>query len=1472
MQIGQALPGADQHGDASPEDAAFLPSPQLPSGGGAIRGMGEKFSVAPSRGTASLTVPLALSRGRAGAGPPLWLGYDSGAGNSVFGLGFDVAVPRISRKTAKGIPRYPDAAGEVGGEEPDVYLLSGAEDLVPALVEQPDGSWLPDVVADTIDGVPYRVERYRPRVEAGFDRIERCVDTQNGDAFWRTVTRTNVTSYFGRDTSARISDPAHSSRVFEWLLEETADDRGNVTAYTYKAEDLPGVSAPGCAQKYLKQVTYGNRTAGAATPSCFLVVFDYGEHGESPDELHTWQVRQDPFSSYRSGFEVRTWRLCRRIMMFHSFDELGAGPSPRLVRSTDFGYSVDPAVTQLVSVTQTSYLWDGMAYQSESMPPGEFEYTVSGPEGVIRDVEMPPVPDAVTAGPYWVDLDGEGIAGALTRTAGGWWYQRNLGGGALDTPSAVGSVAAVGLGGRIRLADLAGDGRLSAVETAPGRSGSTERQPDGDWGPFRPFESRPGLDFDEPGLRQVDLAGAGLADLLIGEGDHIRWSRCLGQAGYGPLRQVVFAGASGGGTEAREQAAPPLGYVDPTGSTQIADISGDGLADVVRVRNGEVCYWPNLGHGGFGDKVVMNAAPVIDSQDRFDPRRVRWADLDGSGTADLLYLGPDTVRYWINQAGNGFGPEQRIDLMPSVDNLATISIADLLGSGTPCLVWSSSLPGTSVRYVDLARGTAADIDPADPRLAGWKPRLLRVVRNNSGAETEIDYASSTRYYLEDRLAGTPWVTRLPFPARVVAGTTVTEAVSGSKVSSVYRYRHGYYDGVEREYRGFGMVERFDTEAYTGPDSPGPNDLPPVRSRTWYHVGSDVDVLTDIFTGDAKAIALGGLELGPSSAREYREGLRAAAGRLLRTEVYADDGTTAAALPYSVSEQRHHVTLLQPARPGAHAVYLAHELESVSYHYERNPADPRVTHQVTLDVDEYGTTLSQAVIGYPRRTPAISEQATIHVLWTLKTVANTNTQATRLLGVPIETRTFEVTGLWAPDPGTGRYAVNTIAELLASATDVAFETVYTSTTTPTSPTRRLLADLRVRYWADDLSGPLPLGQPGLRGLPWQTYQRALTVGLLAAAYGAGFDASVLTSSGGYLAEEGAWWIPSGVHGYDPARFYLPVTQTSAFGNVSNTVYDNYDLLPISATASQTAPYNQLVTQVVNDYRVLAPSVITDPNGNRRSVAFDIFGLVSAAWVKGKEGSTDGDPDGLPGAVFSYGTNVWRSSGLPLWALGETRERHGDASSPFQRVKVHTDGLGRLAMAKNQVAPGLAWALDTHGSEVQVDTTPNPRWVGNGRVVRNNKDLPVEKYEPYFSATPDYESANALVKQGVTSVLRYDPLGRVIRIDQPDGTFTRVEFDPWQNVGFDAGDTVLDSRWYQVYSGAGATVPQQRAASLAAAYANTPAVTVLDTLGRAVRARADNGLDGIYETQLVLDPMGGLLKVTDAAWHCRRDAGP
>jgi len=67
------------------------------------------------------------------------------------------------------------------------------------------------------------------------------------------------------------------------------------------------------------------------------------------------------------------------------------------------------------------------------------------------------------------------------------------------------------------------------------------------------------------------------------------------------------------------------------------------------------------------------------------------------------------------------------------------------------------------------------------------------------------------FYVEDRNNGILWRTPLPFPVHVVSRVEVIDQISGGKLTTEYRYHHGYWDGAEREFRGFGMVEQFDTE-------------------------------------------------------------------------------------------------------------------------------------------------------------------------------------------------------------------------------------------------------------------------------------------------------------------------------------------------------------------------------------------------------------------------------------------------------------------------------------------------------------------------------------------------------------------------------------------------------------------------------------------------------------------------------------
>lgn len=137
-----------------------------------------------------------------------------------------------------------------------------------------------------------------------------------------------------------------------------------------------------------------------------------------------------------------------------------------------------------------------------------------------------------------------------------------------------------------------------------------------------------------------------------------------------------------------EEKGPKVVFGDGTDTIIVADMSGDGLNDIVRVRNGETAYWPNLGYGRFGAKVTMDGAPRFDSEDAFDAKRIRLVDVDGSATADVLYVGRDGVRVWFNQSGNSFSLPTLLAIFPAANSLHSVQTVDLLGTGTAGLVFA----------------------------------------------------------------------------------------------------------------------------------------------------------------------------------------------------------------------------------------------------------------------------------------------------------------------------------------------------------------------------------------------------------------------------------------------------------------------------------------------------------------------------------------------------------------------------------------------------------------------------------------------------------------------------------------------------------------------------------------------------------------------------------------------------------------
>ncbi len=932
------------------------PQINLPKGGGAIRGIGEKFTAGGITGTGSLSVPIAVSPARSGFSPQISLTYDSGAGNGAFGIGWSLTLPAITRKTDKGLPQYRDH------EESDVFILSEAEDLVPVLRQEGCDWW----VNTEFESDGHRVKLYRPRIEGLFARIERWTRIEDGDVHWRSISKDDVLTMYGSTRASRICDPADESHVFSWLISSSFDSKGNAIVYEHVSEDDRGVDLTRAnernrvrtANRYLKRIKYGNRIPVRRSSLdlddarwMFEIVCDYGEEGycscppdaegevfvEVPAErwhCRQWPAREDPFSSYRAGFEVRTYRLCRQVLLFHRFPE-ELDTARYLVQSTELEYDQKRIGSFLTSVTQSGYTRESDGrYLKRSMPSLDLAYIATPLENEsfddsyeLKQAEARNLPEGIDESNYrWLDLDGEGISGVLAEEGTGWYYKRNLGKGRFGTTELVSrkpSLAAL-TSGHQQLMDIGGDGNLDLVEFESGVAGFYERTTGGTgWGPFRAFRSLPVLEWDDPNLKFVDVTGDGVADILITEDLAFLWHPSYLQNGFGPGVRIP--------APHDENQGPRVVFADGTQSIYLADMSGDGLSDIVRIRNGEVCYWPNLGYGRFGPKVTMDGSPWFDRPDLFDQKRIRLADTDGSGTADILYLGAHNIDVYLNQSGNGWSSRRALRTIPT-DDLTSISVIDFLGRGTACVVWSSPLPADSqrpLRYVDLMRGQ--------------KPHLLNRVCNNLGAETAIEYASSTEFYLADEAAGQPWVTRLPFPVHVVKRVETYDYVSRNRFVSRKTYHHGFFDGVEREFRGFGRVEQLDTEEFGSstqrgelPASSNEHEswnVPPVLTKTWFHTGVFIggDRVSRHLAHEYYREPQGSSELllddtilpGNLMPEEAREACRSLKGSMLRQEVYALDSSEESQRPYTASESNFMIRPLQPREGNRHAVFFTH---------------------------------------------------------------------------------------------------------------------------------------------------------------------------------------------------------------------------------------------------------------------------------------------------------------------------------------------------------------------------------------------------------------------------------------------------------------------------------------------------------------------------------------------------------------------
>ena len=1532
--------------------------PSLPKGGGALKGIGETFQAQEFTGTAVLSIPIPTTPSR-GFEPHLSVDYSSGAGNGLFGLGWSLSVPSITRKTSKGTPRY---------DGRDTFLFNSEE-----LVEIKNGRrQVPQ------DHPAYTVITYRPRSEGLFAKIERWVVKDGRDSYWRVISKDNVTSIFGASPQTRITDPADPQRIFQWLLQESYDAQGNMAVYEYSADSPTTVTGSRQesnhvqgANRYLQRIKYSN-TPALTTKQWHLyeqlqfgsppgakdeawaakiqaelatkdvpdvnwhmqVVFDYGDHQIDPDAANPYtepggtpiKPRQDPFSTFHAGFEIRTRRLCHNILLLHHFPaELGA--KPVLIHATRFHYEYHEisGIAQLKEVQSAGFRYTpDNGYTARKLPPLSFDYTPFAPDQAqftpFLDDRRTSLP-GLEGHPYQlVDLYGEGLPGVLYADGSStfYWSPKGSSGRSRDgqnpisyapptQPNAFPLHRSPGSTDQ-RLIDLTGSGQLDLVVNTSGGPGYYQVQPDQSWQSFQALPNAP-LHFSDPDGELLDFSGDGLSDLVRIELDRVQLYPGLGRDGFGaPQERPQLPGL------------PWPTHPAPDEAVHFADMFGTGGQHLVRVRRSSVECWPHLGYGRFAEPILIDCPPRFPQT--IDPRRLFLVDLDGSGPTDMIYAHEDRVEIWFNQSGNCFTEQSRSFTLPApCTSGSQLSFADVLGSGTMALIFSDNCAQPRHWFLDFSQGQ--------------KAYLLNKIDNHLGAATTITYSASTKFYLDDKRQGLPWLTRLPFPVQVVAKIETRDEISDTTLVNKFLYRHGYYDGEEREFRGFGLVERGDAEIFSA--AADPTFVPPVITKTWYHTGASfrgglaARFRPDYYAMDPQAAKLDDLEPDPSYAKMDRETLRqvhqALHGRILRQEVTSlDERGRVARHPYTVSESSYNAKVMQYPAAEQKAIIFVHPAQTIAYHYEQQPTDPRVEQNLTLQVDPYGHVQRSCHIYYPRRPSegAFDQQLDLQVVAAFNEFINidrlsADQQTLYWTGIPKEKRSYEIGGLH-PKSDPLYLKPQEVNDYLDS---TPLEPVnYEDDLDPDLPQSRLLSWRRYFYWNNPRTA---FDQLIDQGIPSRWYllpllhhieDAVLPDSLLESEQGPHLTNELLEDAGYHHqisgesvitiaaslsnpSEMAYWWKSSSTQSfYDRENFFLLAQTIDPFGAATTITYDDYKLVPTAVTDALGS-----TTQAAYDYHILQPLRITDSNNNSSEALFDPLGMVIATTVYGEEnGRSQGDQplssytikdeanlekllarpkDFLQEAstFFYYDPFAYQERGQPACSVNLLREAHvhsdnaltapGEKIPDQHRIQVHiiySDGFGRIIQSKIKAGAGKAMRCTPGGHIVEEDVAV--RWLSSGRTLYNNKGKAVKQYEPYFSATEQHEAEADMAQCGVTHVIHYDPLLRPVRVDSPEGFFTKAEFTPWQERHFDPNDTILESPFYQEQNGkAGLEPAVQDALDKAAKHAGTAETHNLDNLGRNIRILQElegslfletfHGYDIQGRLRGSIDPRGNLL---------------
>ncbi len=1431
----------------------------LPKGGGAITGIGEKFSADLHTGTGNFNIPISIPDGRNKFQPELTLQYSTGNPNGIAGLGWSLQMPEVRRKTSKGIPTYNDCN--------DIFVLSGFEDLVRTTDD------------NSIFG------QFRPRTEGSFAHI--TFENNEKDSYWKVKNQNGLVSTYGspnspeNDTSI-LSNGQNSAQKFAWRITQTTDPLGNKINYSYV--DFANSCDGRYTESHIQQIDYINYIKSGKEEFLVSVQFEYED-------------RPDITSNFRSGFEIRLSKRIKHIIVTSNVD------NALLVKKYRFEYD-NTSLNKSSLLTKVQIIGFDETTQAEviELAPIEFKYTGFDPSSpTITPIKGSlPAESLLSERLNLLDLDGNGLPDIVSINGQISCFKNN-GDGTFGTERIMKRSPNVSMEkGHFAFLDANGDGRADILQLGV-NAGYFSLEHDGEWDlqSFTHYKQSPNVNINDSNTKLVDLTGNGITDIVhSGQNFTYVFNDEVAEKAW---KKTV--------TKQRENLStfPNVNLSDPRIS--FADMTGDGMQDLVFTDGNSISYWPNKGYGNWGEKVRM--AGLLKLPTLLELNRMLIGDLDGDGLADLVIIENQKIRLYINQGGKTWSEEIIITGTPLFSSGDDIRIVDLFGNGTSGILFSSNKRqqnSSNYYFLDLTKG--------------FKPYLLNEVNNHLGAITRIEYSTSTKEFINDKLEGLKWKTHLPIPVDVVKKTETIDQVSKSKTTTSYSYHHGHWDGEEREFRGFGMVEQFDTETFDDNNSLslflneiGFNSIeekhfsPPSSLKTWFHLGpvrntkgswETIDYLDEfnvfdqpVFETSADTIS----ELAKlSQPTHYRDTLRALSSKPIRTESFVHDEIERSNKPVVVQEFQYSQRIEQiPSESSEKPVVFTFPIAQRTTTWERGE-DPKTQFTFTGEYNELGHPQTSTVVAMPRRLSKrintigknYNEDLNENKILSshTKTTYSNNISANTF----IHDRICEVTKFDYLDTTASYFETdsNNLSQILKDQL-IQAEQIHQVVFSKLLPSETKLAFHQLNYFDGHAFLGLPFKQIGTFGCLVRSEVLAFSDVELNSAYRNGFSADRrpvyldgsapsisktpvnFGKNSGYTLKN---TIPHKTGYYVQTEQYqfafqqagnqffkgLLLSFKDSKGNETKIDYDKFDLLP---TKVVDAIGNE--TLAVNSYQFFAPKTAIDLNKNKTNITYNSAGLPLKIWRENHD-ATQGGTVSKPDLSFSYNFKYDAQAKLPASISTVSRINHSltpNTADDTIKMTEYSDGFGRviqqIAQADNVLFGNLG---DDNGLNKNqgganqsaigiVSPAGKTRTVVSGWTKFNNKGLPVEKYEPFFHDDFDFMD-DAFFGKHVE--LYYDALGREQRILMPDGSqslnvygtisdLSKPEnFEPsaWEHFLYDAND--LDS----------------------ANHKNTPSSTILDAFGRKTALINRNGQNQSADwliTKNAYDVRGNLIKTTD-----------